>query len=152
MADKIVVMHDGIVEQVGAPLELYDRPANLFVAQFIGSPAMNVLPGRLEGGGFVTEGGLRLPVSGSSSGEEGKPALYGIRPEHFALSGEGVALEVVVVEPTGSETQVVAKVGAQQVICVFRERVQARPGETIRVTPNPEAVHLFDKDKGQRIN
>ncbi len=152
MADKIVVMHDGIVEQVGAPLELYDRPANLFVAQFIGSPAMNVLPGRLEGGGFVTEGGLRLPVSGSSSGEEGKPALYGIRPEHFALSGEGVALEVVVVEPTGSETQVVAKVGAQEVICVFRERVQARPGETIRVTPNPEAVHLFDKDKGQRIN
>ncbi len=152
MADKIVVTHDGIVEQVGAPLELYDRPANLFVAQFIGSPAMNVLPGRLEGGGFVTEGGLRLPVSGSSSGEEGKPALYGIRPEHFALSGEGVALEVVVVEPTGWETQVVAKVGAQEVICVFRERVQARPGETIRVTPNPEAVHLFDKDKGQRIN
>jgi len=151
MADKIVVMHDGIVEQVGAPLDLYDRPANLFVAQFIGSPAMNVLPGRIEGGGFVTQGGLRLPLRQAPAGAEGRPARYGIRPEHFALSGEGVPLEVVVVEPTGSETQVVAKAGGQEVICVFRERVSARPGETIRVQPNPDLVHLFDHDKGQRL-
>ena len=151
MADKIVVMHDGIVEQVGAPLDLYDRPANLFVAQFIGSPAMNVLSGKIEGGGFVTDGGLRLPLSRVPAGAEGRPARYGIRPEHFALAGEGVPLEVVVVEPTGSETQVVAKAGAQEVICVFRERVSARPGETIRVQPNPALVHLFDKDKGHRL-
>ncbi len=152
MADKIVVMHDGIVEQVGAPLELYDRPANLFVAQFIGSPAMNVLSGRIEGGGFVTDGGLRLPLSRVPAGAQGRPARYGIRPEHFALAGEGVPLEVVVVEPTGSETQVVAKAGGQEIICVFRERVSARPGETIRVQPNPDLVHLFDKERGQRIN
>jgi multiple sugar transport system ATP-binding protein len=151
MADKIVVMHDGIVEQVGAPLELYDRPANLFVAQFIGSPAMNVLSGRIEGGGFVTDGGLRLPLGRVPAGAEGRPARYGIRPEHFALAGEGVPLEVVVVEPTGSETQVVAKAGGQEIICVFRERVSARPGETIRVQPNPDLVHLFDHDQGQRL-
>jgi multiple sugar transport system ATP-binding protein len=151
MADKIVVMHDGIVEQVGAPLELYDRPANLFVAQFIGSPAMNVLSGRIEGGGFVTDGGLRLPLSRVPAGAQGRPARYGIRPEHFALAGEGVPLEVVVVEPTGSETQVVAKAGGQEIICVFRERVSARPGETIRVQPNPDLVHLFDHDNGQRL-
>ena len=151
MADKIVVMHDGIVEQVGAPLDLYDRPANLFVAQFIGSPAMNVLSGRIEGGGFVTDGGLRLPLSRVPAGAQGRPARYGIRPEHFALAGEGVPLEVVVVEPTGSETQVVAKAGGQEIICVFRERVSARPGETIRVQPNPDLVHLFDHDNGQRL-
>ncbi len=165
MADKIVVMHDGIVEQVGAPLELYDRPANLFVAGFIGSPAMNVLEGRLEGGGFVTRGGLRLPVSQAPAGAEGRSVVYGIRPEHFSLSDEGVPLEVVVVEPTGSETQVVARaggaaggqagsggqVGGEEVVCVFRERVSARPGETIHVMPNPALVHLFDHTTGHRL-
>jgi multiple sugar transport system ATP-binding protein len=152
MADKIVVMHDGRVEQIGAPLELYDRPANLFVAGFIGSPAMNVLPGRLEGGGFVTEGGVRLPVSSLPAAGEGRPVVYGIRPEHFELSDGGVPVEVVVVEPTGSETQVVARAGGRELICVFRERVQARPGETLHVTPNPHLAHIFDSETGQRLN
>jgi multiple sugar transport system ATP-binding protein len=155
MADKIVVMHDGIVEQVGAPLDLYDRPANLFVAGFIGSPAMNFVRGRLQGGSFVSEGGLQLPVGAAPAGAEGRPAVYGIRPEHFRLAGSGagggVPVEVVVVEPTGSETQVVAKAGGQELICVFRERVTARPGETIHVQPDPDLVHLFDQDKGHRL-
>src|SRR5215204_3689977 len=99
MADKIVVMHDGIVEQMGAPLDLYDRPANLFVAGFIGSPAMNILAGRLEGSGFLADGGLALPVRHPPGISAGASALYGIRPEHFALSPGGVPVEVVVVEP-----------------------------------------------------
>ena len=152
MADKIVVMHDGIVEQIGAPLELYDRPANLFVAGFIGSPAMNFIRGRLEDGRFVSEGGLRLPVGSAPTGAEGRPVHYGIRPEHFRLSGTGVPLEVVVVEPTGSETQVVATAAGQEIICVFRERVTATPGETIHVEPNPDLDHLFDQDTGRRLN
>jgi len=151
MADKIVVMHDGIVEQLGAPLELYDRPANLFVAGFIGSPAMNFVTGRLQGGGFVSDGGLGLPVGSVPASSDGRPVVYGIRPEPFQLTSTGVPVEVVVVEPTGSETQVVVKSGGQEMICVFRERVTAGPGETINVQPNPSLVHLFEQGTGRRL-
>ena len=151
MADKIVVMHDGIVEQIGAPLELYDRPTNLFVAQFIGSPAMNILEGRIESSGFAM-GELMLPVQNATAASVGRPAYYGIRPEHFQLRSGGIPAEVVVVEPTGSETQVVAKVGERELTCVFRERVSAQPGEIIHVAPDPALVHLFDRETGRRIN
>ena len=107
MADKIVVMHDGRVEQIGAPLELYDRPDNLFVAGFIGSPAMNFLRGtlRLNGTGeFHGPNGVRLPLAAAPSGSDGRPAIYGVRPEHFTLADDGTEAEVQVVEPTGSET------------------------------------------------
>src|SRR5262250_2222751 len=88
MADKIVVMHDGIVEQIGAPLELYDRPSNLFVAGFIGSPAMNLFKGRIGANGraaFETDDGVSLPITSRPAGADGRSAVYGIRPEHFAL-------------------------------------------------------------------
>jgi multiple sugar transport system ATP-binding protein len=150
MADKIVVMHDGIVEQIGAPLDLYDRPANLFVAGFIGSPSMNVLEGRVESSGFVM-GDTVLPIKGAPAASSGRPVYYGIRPEHFQLANDGLAVEVIVVEPTGSETQVFAKAGGRDITCVFRERVTARPGEIIHITPDPALVHLFDKETGQRI-
>ena len=91
MADKIVVMHDGIVEQIGAPLDLYDRPDNLFVAGFIGSPAMNFIRGRIEADGFVADGGLRLPLRAALAAAAGRPAIYGIRPEHFRLDAGGPA-------------------------------------------------------------
>ncbi len=150
MADKIVVMHGGRVEQIGAPLELYDRPANLFVAGFIGSPAMNFVPGRLAGGAFHG-GGVVLPVAGGN-GTARADVVWGIRPEHWHLAGEGMAAEVVVVEPTGSETQVVARIGAATVTCAFRERIAARPGERIGIAPDPAMVHLFDQASGQRLN
>jgi multiple sugar transport system ATP-binding protein len=151
MADKIVVMHDGRVEQIGPPLELYDRPQNLFVAGFIGSPAMNFLRGRIEGEQFVTEGGMRLPLGSAPPESIGRPAIYGVRPEHFRLTSDGVPVQVVVVEPTGTETQVVVKSGAQEIICVWRERIAARPGETIRISPDPTVVHLFDETSGRRL-
>jgi multiple sugar transport system ATP-binding protein len=152
MADKIVVMHDGIVEQMGAPLELYDRPENLFVAGFIGSPAMNFLRGRLEADGFVADGGLRLPIGAAPPAAAGERVIYGVRPEHFQLTGAGVPVEVVVVEPMGSETQVVVRAGGQDMICVFRERVSAQPGESVRIAPDPALVHLFHEQSGKRLN
>ncbi|WMT89551.1 sn-glycerol-3-phosphate ABC transporter ATP-binding protein UgpC [Pelagibacterium sp. H642] len=149
MADKIVVLNGGRIEQVGAPLELYDRPANQFVAGFIGSPAMNFIPGSIGSDGFATDGiVLPLPAQVTARGD----AIYGIRPEHFALSSDGLAAEVLVVEPMGSETQVTMKLGAAQVIGVFRERVAALPGETIFVAPEVPLVHLFDAETGARIN
>src|SRR5215210_2645564 len=151
MADTIVVMHDGVVEQMGAPLDLYDRPDNLFVAGFIGSPAMNVLKGQIKANGSVSDGGLQFPIAAKPAASDGKPVIYGIRPEHFLLSPGGVPVEVVVVEPTGSETQVVVKGGGQEMICVFRERVTAKPGEIIHVLPDPKLGHLFDQVTGRRL-
>ena len=151
MADKIVVMHAGRVEQIGAPLDLYDRPANQFVAGFIGSPAMNFLNGHVRGGMFEVNG-IRLPLPPNSTGEDGRPVVYGIRPEHWDLSPQGVPATVRITEPTGSETQVMARVGDTPVTCAFRERVAARPGETIHVLPVAHQAHLFDQPTGLRLN
>src|SRR5262249_38197534 len=125
MADKIVVMHDGIVEQVGAPLDLYDHPANLFVAGFIGSPAMNFLKGTIRANGraeFEGPAGVRLPLAPAATTADGRPAIYGVRPEHFAIADDGVDADIQVVEPTGSEIQVAARLGGEEIIAVFRER------------------------------
>jgi multiple sugar transport system ATP-binding protein len=153
MADKIVVMNSGNVEQMGAPLELYDHPANLFVAGFIGSPAMNFLKGRIAAGAFEAEGGISLPLpqAAPEPASDGRPAIYGVRPEHFELRGDGLPATVHVVEPTGSETQVTAHFGSTPIICAFRERLAARPGETIRVGADPALVHLFDAQTGRRL-
>jgi multiple sugar transport system ATP-binding protein len=148
MADKIVVMNAGRVEQIGAPLDLYDRPANLFVAGFIGSPAMNFINGRTTAEGFVTAG-TTLPLPPGTPAHAN--AVYGIRPEHLSLSRTGLAAEVFLVEPMGSETQVTMQIGEHQIIGIFRERVRALPGETIHVQPDLALVHLFDADTGQRI-
>ncbi|MFB9262725.1 ABC transporter ATP-binding protein [Bradyrhizobium erythrophlei] len=151
MADKIVVMRDGVVEQIGSPLELYDRPANLFVAGFIGSPAMNQIRGKVNGGAFEAADGVRLPLSQIPANSSGRAAVYGARPEHFTLSDNGLPAEVSVVEPTGSETHVMATLGSTPVVCVFRERIRAKPGDTIRIAPVPEFAHLFDADTGRSI-
>jgi multiple sugar transport system ATP-binding protein len=155
MADKIVVMHDGIVEQIGTPLELYDRPENQFVAGFIGSPAMNFLRGKLKANGsagFEGPNGVKLPLASAPAGSDGRPAVYGVRPEHFTIADDGAEAEIVVVEPTGSETQVFAKLGGEQVVAVFRERHQFSPGDKVRLKPNPSLVHLFDETTGKRLN
>ncbi|SKA17068.1 ABC transporter ATP-binding protein [Consotaella salsifontis] len=151
MADRIVVMNGGKVEQIGTPLELYDRPANRFVAGFIGSPAMNFLPGTITRAGFEA-GGVTLPLPGPIAERDGQDAVYGIRPEHLALDGEGLEAEVLLVEPMGSETQVTLRLAGQQMIAVFRERISARPGETIRLRPDVAAAHLFDAASGARLN
>ncbi len=152
MASKIVVMRDGAIEQIGAPLDLYDRPDNMFVAGFIGSPAMNFLNGRIEGNTFITQDGFRLPLSDvAPASASASAAVYGIRPEHFSLTDAGVPVEVVVVEPTGSETQIVVRSGSQEIVCVFRDRVLPKPGETIRILPDAARVHLFDAASGRRL-
>ena len=158
MADTIVVMRDGVVEQTGSPLELYDEPANQFVAGFIGSPAMNFLPGvvRRSGGNARVEfaDGLSLPVpANAASAEDGRSVVYGTRPEHMELAGEGdgVPTEVVVVEPTGADTQVFTKLAGVDVTSVFRDRHAFRPGEVIRLRPDRARAHLFDASTGVRL-
>jgi len=155
MADKIVVMHDGIVEQIGAPLDLYDKPANLFVAGFIGSPAMNMIRGQIDTENrksFVAEDGTRLPVADHGPETVGRNLVYGLRPEFISLDPQGLPAEVVVIEPTGYETHMMVKLGGEEINCVFRERVQARPGELINVAIDADRVHLFDADSGRRLS
>ena len=151
MADKIVVMNHGRIEQAGAPLELYDRPANLFVAGFIGSPAMNMLAGRIKDGSFIDGGGTHWPLPPAYAGREGAEVVYGIRPEHLRLDPKGIQARVQVVEPTGSETQVTLRIGEISVMGAFRERIAANHGDVLAVSPDLALVHIFDKATGQRI-
>ena len=157
MADQIVVMKDGIVEQRGKPLELYDRPANLFVAGFIGSPAMNFLraTARRDARGARLEmaGGVTMPLPESLQVEDGRQIVFGTRPEHLSLApeGQGLPATVVVVEPTGADTQVFAKFGEADITAVFRERHEFRAGETIRLAPDADRIHLFDAQTGKSL-
>ena len=154
MADQIVVMHDGRIEQIGSPLELYDRPANRFVAGFIGSPAMNFIDGTQKDGALVAANGARLPVASAQAANDGRAMVYGIRPEHLDLvegAGDGFEAEVVVIEPTGSETQLFARLGEQEIVAIFRERHDFAPGQKIRLKPRAPVAHLFDASSGQRI-
>jgi multiple sugar transport system ATP-binding protein len=154
MADKIVVMQNGNVEQVGAPLELFDRPANIFVAGFIGSPAMNILSGKVVSAGgkrFVMAGDMRLPFSRKIAASDGQPVLYGVRPEHIELAKDGFPAQISVVEPTGSETMVFLRHGDTELAALFRERQAFKPGDTLNLRPRLEAVHLFDPQTGRRL-
>jgi len=152
MADKIVVMRDGVVEQCDAPLAIYDRPANMFVAAFIGSPSMNFVEGRVTAAGLVTSDGLTLPLPPGPLPADGTPVIWGIRPEHLALGGEGgLAATLRLVEPTGMDTMAVMRLGANDIVGVFRERLDPREGATLHLTPDAAKVHLFDPASGRRL-
>jgi multiple sugar transport system ATP-binding protein len=156
MADRIVVMHDGRIEQIGTPLELYDRPGNLFVAQFIGSPAMNVVSGtvrRAAAAAYVeAQGGLKWPLNGAA-GVDGQAVSYGIRPEHLVLAagGDGVPGQVIVVEPTGAETELLIKVGESEVTLRTHGRPRVEADERVNLTVDPANVHLFEQATGKRL-
>ena len=158
MAQRIVVMRDGWIEQVGGPLELYDRPANLFVAGFIGSPAMNFIPGKIGRSNgqaaIVGAAGLTLPGTPPPGMAEGKGIVFGVRPDHFALApeGKGVPADVTVVEPTGAETLVVGRLGEQTILVNLRERRSFSPGERVWLDPLPGTIHLFDAESGKRVS
>ena len=154
MADKIVVMRDGRVEQIGAPLDLYDRPESVFVAGFIGSPAMNFLHGRIgtrDGRRvFLTDSGLPLPLPATDLAD-GHAVTYGIRPEHIGIADDGIPVAVVVTEPTGSETQIFARVGEDLIDAVVKDRIRAEPGSRIGFVIDPARVHLFDRETQRRV-
>ncbi|MDQ0471763.1 ABC transporter ATP-binding protein [Labrys wisconsinensis] len=156
MADRIVVMNGGRVEQVGSPLELYDQPANRFVAGFLGSPAMSFIPGVLERGDGAprlrTRAGFTLPV-GETAAASGQAVEVGIRPEHYRLAeaGAGFPYRVEVIEPTGAETHLFGAIADTPVRCVFRERLALAPGDVLPLTADPAHVHVFDAETGVRL-
>jgi multiple sugar transport system ATP-binding protein len=147
MANQIVVMRDGCVEQTGTPLELYDRPVNRFVAGFIGLPAMNFFAAEITNGGLRLPFGITLPFT-SNVACTSTPLVFGIRPEHLQIAGPDVAGAirgtVAVVEPTGSETTVIVECEGGRLTALIRERVNFTPGEALQLKPVPGCGHVFD--------
>jgi multiple sugar transport system ATP-binding protein len=156
MADRIVVMNAGRVEQIGTPMELYDRPANLFVADFIGSPSMNFIPGRLrttsDGACLECADGTRLALP-AASGADGQKVVLGVRPEHMQLASGTAGYEAIVevVEPTGPNVQVYSRLAGLTVCTVFNEAEGFEPGKRVRLAFNASKLHLFDEASGQRL-
>jgi multiple sugar transport system ATP-binding protein len=156
MADKIVVLQGGRVEQIGTPLELYDRPQNIFVAGFLGSPAMNFLEGQIEGSdhpSLALPGGIKVDLSKMPRNNNNPNVTLGMRPEDISLGGEeGVPATVTVVEPTGSETHVAVDIAGRELTWVVRERVDLAPGQQIRLSFKSRNVHFFDTKTGLRLD
>ena len=157
MADRVVVMNDGRIEQVGAPLEIYDRPENLFVADFLGSPAMNLLSGKavhMDGRmHFELENGVRLPLPENSDLRPDQQIVYGLRPEHVAFTDDdhGLPVNLTLVEPAGWETHLHADLSGISLRLLSVERVSAKPGDSARLTVDTRKLHLFDPTTGRRI-
>jgi multiple sugar transport system ATP-binding protein len=152
MADRIVALHDGIVQQVGTPADIYDRPANVFVAGFIGSPAMNFLSGTLTDG-TVRTGGIALRIGGGSDAKE-LPVMLGIRPEHIEITDDPdapIEARVDLIEPMGVTTLVHASFAGTDLKILSLERPAWLPGTPIRLRFPVEKLHLFDAASEQRI-
>src|SRR5437879_5756111 len=158
LADKIVVLRDGYIEQTGRPLEIYDRPANLFVAEFIGSPAMNLIKGEIaENGaalGVRIASGAVLPLGKVNGVSPGQKIVYGIRPEHLAVAaeGRGVAATVSVLEPTGPEIHVFAMLGDDEVCAITDDRDVAGAGAAVGLEPRLSRIHIFDAETGKALS
>jgi len=162
MGDRVAVMKDGILQQVDTPLKLYDQPANLFVAGFIGSPAMNLMAGKVTEGG-VKIGDYLVPVSrevlAKAKGEE--TLTLGIRPEAFIVSDSGIGVEVAVVEELGADAFVYGtlagledneKLTAQQIVARISSRRPPARGEVIRLGVDAEHIHVFSNATQERLS
>jgi multiple sugar transport system ATP-binding protein len=156
MADRIVILRDGNIEQIGSPLEVYDNPANLFVASFIGSPSMNLINGEVvaqNGAIAVKAGDITLPLPKGADAAPGTNVVYGIRPEHLDIvSGTGgVPVTVNVIEPTGPEIHIYATLGEDEICAITDQRVALKRGDAIRLIPEMDRIHLFNAETGKAI-
>ena len=168
MADDIVVMRDGNIEQIGSPEVIYDRPANCFVADFIGSPSINFLKGRIEGvdGAAVCRlGSVTLPLPQGITAAPGQAVVCGIRPVDLGVAdgqghdgqghdgqGGGVPAEVILVETTGAESHVLVRLDGQEMRVVVQGRFRAQPGDRCTLAVAPAAIHLFDEASERRLD
>jgi multiple sugar transport system ATP-binding protein len=150
MADKIVVLNGGKIEQMGAPMEVYGNPSNLFVAGFIGSPEINLLPAKVGVGAATLDDGTVLPL-GPFDLSPGREIVYGIRPQHITLAEGGVPAEVLVVEPTGEEQEVLVRLGGQDISVVVHNSAPLNPGDKVGLKIDVAKVLLFDKASGERL-
>lgn len=149
MADRIVILKGGHIQQVGTPAEVYHRPDNVFVAQFIGAPSMNLLPGHGESGGLTLASGNKLDISAPD-----RPVLLGIRPEDLRpASPETAPLrgKVTVAEPLGASTLIYADIAGMEIIATGPGREAPKPGDEIGLEFDPSTIHLFDTETGAAL-
>ncbi|MBJ3815637.1 sn-glycerol-3-phosphate import ATP-binding protein UgpC [Shimwellia pseudoproteus] len=156
LAQRVMVMNNGIAEQVGTPVEVYERPASRFVASFMGSPAMNLLEGAISADGqrFVLDGGLSFPLARYPTGQAGRRVTLGIRPEHIALSSSaagGIPLQTDMLEILGADNLVHGLWGGQKVVVRLAHQSRPAPGTTLWLTLPGEHVHFFDGETGRRL-
>jgi multiple sugar transport system ATP-binding protein len=157
MADVIVVMRDGVIQQKGSPLEIYDRPETRAVAEFVGSPMINILnskvtknEGKLQAKLF---NGAFLPLPDNLNLASEDDILVGFRPEHLKMTANGpIKARVTAIEPTGPETHIYCDVDGQEVCFTSNERITITRGESVRLEPVNSHVHIFDASSGKRIN
>ncbi len=150
MGDRIVIMKDGIVQQIGSPMEVYQSPQNIFVGSFIGSPAMNFVPGSMSDGKFEAEG-LKLEIPGISKNIQSKTISLGIRPEDINVGQGSIDVEVIVTEPLGSETILHLNCCNQKLLVKYPDLVNFKPGEKIAIDFDSEKIILFDNVGGKRV-
>ena len=150
MADKIVILRDGVIEQQGTPMDVYDHPANLFVASFIGSPAMNLIKGKIGKGRFMSNSGVALPLPKKHGGKDGQSVIYGIRPEHLEL-GKAFDIKLSVTEPTGPEIHLYGEAGEDEICAILRERTALKRGDKVGLAPRLDRIHLFDAESGKAL-
>jgi multiple sugar transport system ATP-binding protein len=151
LAHRIAVMNAGRIEQLGTPLELYRAPANRFVAGFIGSPAMNFLPGRIEAGRVRVDGADGALAPAPTGAAEGATVEVGLRPEHLRPAEAGLSGTVAQVEPTGSQTHLLIEFAGRQLVTVLEGMVAAAPGDAITLGIRPENVQVFAAETGRAM-
>lgn len=156
LAQRVMVMNKGIAEQIGTPVEVYERPASRFVASFIGSPAMNLLEGNISADGtrFELAGGTALPLGNAANLQRGRAVTLGIRPEHIALSSQtagGVPFVVDSLEMLGADNLVHGRWGEQKMVVRLAHQERPQPGSTLWLYLPENHLHFFDKENGQRL-
>ena len=161
LADRLIVMNAGVADQIGTPMDVYERPASVFVAGFIGSPAMNFLAGKVSAGSRAIElagtGAVHvtLPLAVATTATAGTPVAVGIRPEHLHPAADGaLEFEIELAEPLGADTLLHGRFGEAREVVTVRQggHVLAKPGEKRRYKAEPEHIHLFDSQTGKRID
>ncbi len=152
MADTIVVLNDGGIAQMGSPLDIYRNPVSPFVAGFIGSPEINLIPARSTDGPSVKlAAGTELPLPAKLGIPAGCDVLYGIRPQHIALGGTGLLADVLVVEPTGEDQNLLLSVAGQDVSVVAIGRKTYAPNDKVQLDIQTDKVIVFDSENGSRL-
>jgi multiple sugar transport system ATP-binding protein len=158
LADRIVILKGGEIEQVGTPDEVYNKPASVFVGGFVGSPAMNFAKASVRGVDLVFANGDRIPVSAlrencQAGAREGRDVIVGIRPEHFAIGTSSVSLtcDVQVVEPLGSDTLIHFAIGSETLTARMPPETRILAGETLKIAVDPTKIHLFDAQTERAI-
>jgi multiple sugar transport system ATP-binding protein len=152
LAHRIAVLSAGQLQQIGTPDEVYDRPANVFVAEFIGSPPMNLLDATRDQDSVVTAGGWRIPAPAGALASGNGALTVGLRPEGIEIVADGQAAEVIAVEPFGSEVIVDVRVGTQPLKIRAAPHVRPAPGSSVGLRADPSAVRLFDRSSGAALS